>query len=327
MKPGIYFALPEEIYHADAALGSNDLKLVRRDPAQFWLRSKMNPKRHLYNSSTKSTVLGTAMHKIVLEGMAAFLRTYVRREDDHEGATPSEKAQITKAAKKGLREDQTLLHGEEFDLCLDTERLVTSHPDLRTALTGGASEVSVFWEGPGGVPLKARFDRLKPGGIGDLKSIANERDDYLPTACKQAIKRYRYYVQAAHYLDGLAQFGRFLETESVWTYNKFFGSTQTSPPTIEHLSLVKDCAIAQRPDRPPQGFQFIFVQTSGAPATWSCTLFPGNPILDIGRAQVEQGIANYLLNTKLYGTGPWPATWRLEELDMSEMPGGEFGWE
>ena len=327
MKPGIYFSLPEDIYHQDPGLGSSDLKLVRRDPSQFWMRSKMNPDRHRYKNETSATVLGTAMHKIVLEGREAFLRTYSRREDDCEGDTPAMKAARTKAAKKDLREDQILLHGEDWDLCIDTARIVTEHPDLAGALTGGASEVSVFWDGPEGGPLKARFERLQVGGIGDLKSIANEKDDYLPTACRWAIKKYRYYVQAAHYLDGLAQFPALLKENAVFTWHR---PANKALATVEGygLDLIRSCAEAQRPDRPPQGFQFIFVQTSGAPATWSCTMFPGNPILDIGRAHVEQGIHNYAVNLRKYGTKRWPPAWRLEELDMGELPGGEmFGWE
>ena len=323
MRPGIYFGLPEDIYHNDEALGSNDLKLVRKDPAQFWLKSKMNPKRHLYATQTKSTTLGSAMHKMVLEGHEAFVRTYVRRVDDDEGMTPAQKAAVTKAAKKDLREDQTLLKADEFDLCLDTESIVTSHPDLKGALTGGASEVSVFWEGPGGVPLKARFDRLKPGGIGDLKSIANERDDKLETACKFAIKRYRYYMQAAHYLEGLAQLPRFVTDGTIFAWDRFANRSVLADGAS--TSLVNMCVERQKKD--PPGFQFIFVQTSGAPATWACTLHPPNPILDIGARQVEDAIEIYLAHKKRFGTSQWLPTWRMAELDMSEMPGGEFGWE
>lgn len=324
MKPGIYFGLPEDLYHADEALGSNDLKLVRKDPAQFWLKSKMNPKRHLYATQTKSTTLGSAMHKMVLEGHEAFVRAYVRGREEDGTMTPAQKSAITKALKKDLREDQTLLHADEFDLCLDTESIVTSHPDLKDALTGGASEVSMFWD-YNGVPLKARFDRLKPGGIGDLKSIANERDDKLETACKFAIKRYRYYVQAAHYLRGLSRFGKFLEDRSIYTWSAALRKPVEAGDTGSNWALVKECVDRSKKSDP--GFQFIFIQTSGAPATWACTLHPQNPIIEIGARQVEDAIEIYLANKKRFGTSQWLPTWRMAELDMSEMPGGEFGWD
>lgn len=44
-KPGIYFGLPEDEYHADPSLSSSGIKLLLSDPEEFWDQSPWNPHR------------------------------------------------------------------------------------------------------------------------------------------------------------------------------------------------------------------------------------------------------------------------------------------
>jgi hypothetical protein len=90
---------------------------------------------------------------------------------------------------------------------------ITLNPHLPKAFQGGVAEVSVFWE-KDGIPLKARFDYLKPRTIVDLKRFSNQRERPVDIAIRLAIAEYRYDVQARHYCDayealyGLAAAGR-----------------------------------------------------------------------------------------------------------------------
>src|SRR6516164_2883887 len=120
LPPGIYFGLPAVDYHADPALGSSDIRAMRKDIDRWWRGSRFNPdesERALYQRDTKALVLGKAMHTLVLEGRAEFEAGYVRRPDDPPGSGGTDKAQLTKRAKKDLLAGQHLLHGEEWDLC------------------------------------------------------------------------------------------------------------------------------------------------------------------------------------------------------------------
>ena len=77
---------------------------------------------------------------------------------------------------------------------------ITVNPHLAKAFTGGVPEVSVFWV-EDGMPLKARFDYLKPKTIVDLKRFANQRERPVDLAILLAIAEYRYDVQCRHYLS------------------------------------------------------------------------------------------------------------------------------
>ena len=43
MLNGIYFKLPFDLYLADAALGSGDVKMLRNNARRYWLGSALNP--------------------------------------------------------------------------------------------------------------------------------------------------------------------------------------------------------------------------------------------------------------------------------------------
>lgn len=78
--PGIYFGLDEDVYHADPALGSTDLKRLLTSPPDYWWNSWMNPAKP-EESDKAHLVFGRAVHKMVLEGEAAFSAAYRRAPD------------------------------------------------------------------------------------------------------------------------------------------------------------------------------------------------------------------------------------------------------
>lgn len=295
---GIYFAMPDEEYFADAALGSTDLKrLLASGPDYYW-HSRMNPLRPK-DTSTPARLFGRAVHKIVLEGRPAFEALYVRRPDDLARLTAKERAVL---APNG----QDVLDGEDYDRILVAGQLITKNPDLVTAFTGGMPEVSIFWTVTGEdgfkVQLKARFDYLKARGIGDLKSIRNTRGIEFPSACRRAISDWRYDVQAASYLNGRAQFTR-LASEG-----RVFGDHDPA-----FLSAVVGCI--------EFGFQFVFFQATDAPITWSTSLSPGNPILEHAAADIDRALLVYRRFMERFGPDAmWVLQEPVEELDVSAMP-------
>lgn len=86
---------------------------------------------------------------------------------------------------------------------------VEGSDETRERLTGGESEVAVFWRDPEyQTPLKARLDYHKTVGanheITDVKSFANANGKQLEQAVASAVASYGYGVQACSYSAGVA---------------------------------------------------------------------------------------------------------------------------
>lgn len=319
-SPGIYFGMTAEEYHADPALGSSSIRDLIASPRRYWERSWMNPDRDLYvdDEDTDATQLGTALHCYVLDGQAAFSRNYIRRPDDDPGATPSQKAALTRKANEAAKAvNRISLHGDEWRLCEKAAAVISEHVDLEDLFVGGDHEVSIFWRNQFEIPCKARFDILKPRGIADVKTIAIRDHGRLDVAAKYAIKRLRYHIQAEHYLEARRQLPALFKAEKVFACVAGTSQGPAPAPIIERLKI---CAQHKK-----SSFVLVFL-SKATPECWGCILSPGNPILEEARARIDGAFENYHRLRADYGTKPWPQEWRLEELDINEMPGGEFGW-
>ncbi len=303
--PGIYFNLDENEYHRDPAIGSTDIRKLLRSAPDYWWESWMNPLRPPLDADTPARERGRAMHKFVWEGQAPFQRIYIRRPDDAEGATSGQKGALTKATKERLQPGQTMLKGDDYDRIMVAGQMIAKHPELGDAFTNGFHEVSVFWES-GGLMYKARFDYLKPRGIGDLKSITNSMGKDFVAACRGAIANYRYDIQAAHYLEARKHVAELFAAGLVYGL-----STERSD-----FDLLKSIA-----DEKEYAFVFVFFQAEDAPITWGCILSPGNPILDASRHDINKAIDRYKEFMVLFGDDQiWLMSEPVAELNYDEMP-------
>ena len=269
---------------------------MRESPPTFWFESPFNP---LWQPSdtTPAKILGTARHKLVLEGPEAFKARYAPRF--HNGSTKEGKAEnaaIAEAGKIGLP-------FEGYSAIMQSAAMIRSNPSIKDAFTGGCgSEVSIFWTGPDGFRRKARIDYWKMNASVDLKNVANQYSREFPTACRAAIATYRYDIQAAHYATARAQAAR------LWESGLVFGDYDRK--------AVEPC-IHER----PVAWVWIFYQSNGAPLTWGTVISPENPILQAARADIE--IAEQNLRTFMDKFGPdtpWIVDEPLRELDINELP-------
>lgn len=303
---GIYFGLDAAIYHADPGLGSGDVRRLLRGISAFWYESKFNPFAP-EDTDTKARIEGSAVHTIVLEGMAPFRQRYVRRPDDPEGATSGEKGTLTKKAKAALLEGQDLLHGEDYDRTLLVAGEIAANDALATAFQNGMPEVAVFWDEPveGAAPVrcKALLDYLKIRGIGDLKTIANELQLEFDLAMRRSIRYQRMPIQAALYLRGRRLFNRFFMS------NQVYGAVD-----MEWLAKVCDTPAAHL------GWQWIFYQRNGAPEVGSKILSPKNPILDRANEAVDEALFRYARALQEFGPDkPWHQHLQVSELTEDEL--------
>jgi PDDEXK-like uncharacterized protein DUF3799 len=298
MRRGIFFDLPEDDYHADPALGSTDLRRLLASGPDYWWQSPLNPNPPERKASP-ALDFGRALHKLVLEGNQAFSVRYVRRPDDLVRLDAKAKAQL-------CPNGETVIDGDDFDRIKVSGELIAKNPDLAAAFEGGVPEVSVFWEETLDdgfvVRCKARFDYLKIRGVGDLKSIRNYMSKPFAEACTRSIVEYRYDMQAAHYLQGRGQLGRLVEDGLV------FGD--------HDAAWLKRTAACQT-----FAFQWVFFQAEGAPITWSRSLSPGNPILDIAERDRTKALQVYRQFKQAFADGEmWLLTEPVTELDLNSLP-------
>jgi PDDEXK-like domain of unknown function (DUF3799) len=298
MKRGVYFDLDEDEYHADPALGSTDLRRLLASGPDYWWGSPLNPNAP-ERKSTPAQEFGRALHKLVLEGKQAFSVRYVRRPDDLARLDAKAKAQL-------CPNGETVIDGDAFDRIKISGELIAKNPDLAAAFEGGVPEVSVFWEQTlddgSVVRCKARFDYLKIRGVGDLKSIRNYMGRPFAEACTRSIVEYRYDVQAAHYLEGRGELRRLVEQGLV------FGD--------HDATWLKRAA-----DSPSFAFQWVFFQAEGAPITWSRSLSPGNPILDIAERDRQKALLIYRDFKRSFSDGEmWLLQEPVTELDINDLP-------
>ncbi len=333
LPDGIYIGLSNARYHRDLALGSTDLRYLLKGANLYW-HKKLNPKRPKSNDSTPSKILGNATHCLLLDGTGPFNAEYVRGpygpDDD---LTSAEKSALTKAAKAKLMVGQELLTQEDHDFVLGCKDVIDSDPELQGCLDNGLSEVSVFFTRPDGVRCKARLDKLKIRGIGDIKTIANERERPIEQACWLDIATYRYDIPAEHYCEGRRQMPALLAAGKVYIgEGQDEEGADVAPELItkddtdadQILSFLARCVAVKN-----FGFQLVFIPKKGAPDAWSTTLSQGNPIL-VGstdplvvgaRLDIETAIDIYKMAMAKFGPDKrWLPGHPVEELDIANLP-------
>jgi len=231
-EPGIYFGLPEDEYHKDPALSSSGIRKLLTSSLDFWVNSPMNPA--YVDEKTEAMIVGTAFHRRLLEPerYAATCAVAPSREeypDAIDGAEDLRKLCGDLGVKKSgtiadmcerileANPDAELWPVIKAQLLKQTEgkivlrpsvaedieraaRIVLMHQAAAKAMTGGYSEVSIFWiDSESGVRLKARLDYLKVKAIVDLKTFSNSLGKPVRAAVASAVANGGYHIQAVMY--------------------------------------------------------------------------------------------------------------------------------
>lgn len=306
LEPGVYIGLNEDAYHRDPALGSTNLRQILSSTPDYWWTSWMNPMKP-DDKDTKDRKRGRAIHKFVLEGGEAFHAKYMRRPDDDEGASPADKAALTKKTNADAKaKNKEALHADDFDRIMISGQMIVANPHLSKAFQDGMPEVSVFWEREDGVRCKIRIDYLKLRAISDLKSIANILNIDFVAACRREIRFRKAPIQACHYLDGRVLLKKFVADGAVHG--------------VDHdSSLLKKLAASDE-----YAFTWVFFQAKGAPLTWGTKISHGNSLLDEARDQIEDAIDKFKANREQFGTSPWVIAEPLSELHSEDLPNSYY---
>jgi hypothetical protein len=338
MESGIYFDMPEDRYHGALALSSSGIRNMRISTLDFWVDSVLNPTRE--ERDTIALRDGRAYDKRIVEGREVFEALYAPELDpaDHPKALRTNEQLIAALDSLGFRVPKTTRKAEliakladvdptvevweaikaEHDarypnrefLPAETVRrieiaaaMIDHHPQLRRAFTGGLPQVSVFWvDEDTGVPLKCRFDYLKPLAIVDLKSYANMNRIPVRRAIANAVANHAYHVQAALYLRGGFMARQFA------TEGRVFGEVDRGFVT----------ALAEQRD--PHTFMFVFQQKGPAPVARGMVLGEGS-VLDIARIEIGGSLRKFAECWMAFGAeAPWVDISDIDTFDHLEFP-------
>lgn len=227
---GVHLHMPAHVFEDALAIGPSDLRGLYWDAASWWAASSHNPLRKPppRGSRRLANHLDTALCTLVLEGEEAYAARFAVEPDDGSNKYAYTRDQVralleTKGAriphgdftdktlyglvrKHGLQHKVFALVRQEYEAArrsgrghiTDEEdqrlrrvaRLMFGHKDLGKALTGGLSEVSVFWrrsDDPETL-LRARFHKLRPRRSFTITPLANWKGRSTDNAIRHAIE-------------------------------------------------------------------------------------------------------------------------------------------
>lgn len=206
IETGHYVDLTDTAYHADHAISSSALVHALRSPAHFWANYVGNPNR-IPQNETKTLKLGRAIHKFLLE-QGSFIDAYRiapqvdrRTKAGKEAWAIAEESAASDGATLITHDDAALITTmsdalSDFFITDDFGRSIT----IKDIFAKGAAEESFFWQDPDtGLMLRCRTDWRLGGFVFDYKTCADAR----PFAFRNDVTKYRYYMRAAMYLDGI----------------------------------------------------------------------------------------------------------------------------
>lgn len=319
LEDGIYVNLASERYFAADRLGSTDLKTLHSDPADWWYGSRHNPDRGEREVSEEME-FGSALHVLLLEGEEAYAKACIVRPSHY----PDKATGELKPWHGGSTWcKQWMEHNERPGVHIITEdadrrvrhmaALVQNHPELGEPMQKGLSEVSVLWtHEASGVRLRARFDKLLPRFLIDLKSFGGHaRGVGMTQQCLWLVKdrhmdiqRFMYFLARAAMAD-LAARGRIV------------GATDAEAEWIRKVAQVEAwrwCWIFYRRRDDKKGHAPIVkpIYRSHFDATF-----------ESGRQKFEVALANYRTFVDRFGFNvPWAVVEAGEEPADHAMPIG-----
>lgn len=187
--------MPNKEYHSHREyISASQIKDLLKNPYLFFHPQPQEDK-YVFD-------IGSAIHCLILEP---------HKFDDEFAVAPKCDRRTTKGKQDWndfikLNQDKIIIESEDFDNLITLQKSVLSIPEVVKLLKIGVSERSFFTDKVyhtkkrNRIKSKVRPDRLRDDNIIiDVKSCR----DASPDAFKRDIATYKYYVQAAYYIDVL----------------------------------------------------------------------------------------------------------------------------
>lgn len=198
MTKNVILGMSNEDYHSSDGISKSGLDLIAKSPLHYWSKY-IDPNREP-RVPTPAMILGTAIHTAVLEP-DSFAATY-RVAPAVDKRTKDGKATWEAFVADCEANSLTPITLADLEVCNSISDVVRKHHTAIELLGEGVPEVSMFWEDPTtGVLCKCRPDWISNGSIlVDLKSTVDASSE----GFMKSAFNYRYWVQAAWYMDGVA---------------------------------------------------------------------------------------------------------------------------
>lgn len=196
MIENVVLGMSNEDYHSSEGISKSGLDLIAKSPLHYWA-AYLNPKREP-RTETAAMMIGTAIHTAVLEPDRFAMEYRVSPAVDKR--TKDGKATWEAFVADCETNGHTPISVKDLEACNNIAEVVRNHYTAQQLFKNGVAETSMFWEDEAtGVLCKCRPDWIADGNIlVDLKSTV----DASPEGFSRSAFNYRYWVQAAWYLDG-----------------------------------------------------------------------------------------------------------------------------
>lgn len=225
--------LSNKDYHARPQISKSDLSLLKKSPYHLWAKKQglVPPK------DSPSLLLGSLVHKLVLEKDEFLDEFYIERKVDKRTKLGKELASIYEQEKRTPAPIASLKQA------LKISYKIKSIETVGNFLKEGVAEMSYFSE-LNGVAVKCRPDyyNAELGLVVDLKTTS----DASPDGFTRAVASFDYDMQAAFYLDILASLG-------LHATNFLFIAVETSEPFMLGFYELDNVAL----DRGKQKYQTL----------------------------------------------------------------------
>lgn len=309
LQDGVYISLSDERYFAQDRLGSTDLAILHNRPADWWYASRHNPFRGDRTASAEME-FGSALHVLLLEGEDAYARKVVIKPATYIDAKTGEEkpwngnANVCKAwADEHERPGIIIVTEDASRRVRHMAQLIRNHPELGPAMAAGISEVSVFWTNEAGVRLRARFDKLLPRFVVDLKTFGGDaRGMTVTQQCMALVASRHMDVQRYLYFQARQQMARMIGQGAL------HGASPHQAEWLTKVAAIEDwrwCWIFYR--RRDDGLGF-------APVVKPIYRSHLDASFDTGRQKVEVALRNYAAFTERFGFDvPWAVIEEAEE--------------
>lgn len=315
LDDGVYISLRDETYFAQDRLGSTDLKLLHQDPASWWYSSASNPNRQDRERSDEMD-FGSALHALVLEGEDVYQAKTVVRPDTYFDAKTGEEKKWHGGAgpcKEWMeindRPGRIILTADADHRVRHMADLILNHPELGAPMRGGLSEVTVFWTALDGTKLRAKFDKLLPRFVVDLKTFGGDaRGRTIKDQCLGLVAQRDMDVQRYLYFLARSKMAELIEA------GRLVGGNEHQREWITKTAAVEDwrwCWIfyRRRDDRRP----YAPVVKPILRSHFDCTF-------DSGRRKVEVALQNFAAFRERFVDIPWAVIEPTEEPLDHEFP-------
>lgn len=193
MEDGVYFNLPEGVYHSEKRLSSSGIRDILDNPTFYWFNSNLNPLREEKQSEAMKD--GQIFHSMILEG-ENFKKKFKVMPPEIEALNKNcTEFKVWKAAQS--LDVVPSSKYKKFSLICDYLKEEGQLLDC-SIFKNGFPEVSIFWT-EDGIKRKARIDYLKTNCIIDLKTFLKTKKTPLNSFVSQYFFSYRVYVQLIYY--------------------------------------------------------------------------------------------------------------------------------